>query len=164
MSGRQLSLAAELPPSVLLGAAADAAGRTSRYADLKNAIKAFVLVEVNQGNAATVAVSILQAKDTSGTGSKAVNAVPIFLQNNALVTDVQAQQTAAASFTTDATLQDKLLLFEILPEAALDLANGFETIAVQTGASNAANITRAELIVYAQTKALGASQPSTYTE
>ena len=104
----------------------------------------------------------MQAKDSSGTGSKAIAASPIWLQNNALVTDVLAQQTAAANFTTDAALQDKLIIFEILPEAALDVANGFNHIAVQTGASNAANVTRAELVYLAATKALGASQPTTF--
>lgn len=164
MSGRQFSLPAELPVSILLGAAADAAGRTSRYATLKNSVKAYVVVEVNQGNAATVQVSILQAKDVSGTSSKAISsAVPIWLANNSAVTDAYVAQTAGTSFTTDATLQDKLLIFEILPEACMDLANGFATIAVQTGASNAANVTRAELIYLAQIKALGTSQPSTFT-
>lgn len=163
MSGRAFQLVSELPPSILLGAAADAAGRTSRYASLKNAIKAYVIVEVNQGNAATVALTLLQAKDVSGTSSKAISAVvPIYLANNSGVTDAWVQQTSALSYTTDATLQDKFVIFEILPEAALDLANGFRTIAVQTGASNAANITRAELVYLAATKALGASQPTTW--
>ena len=162
MSGRAFQLPSELPASVLLGAAADAAGRTSRYASLGNALKAYLIVEVNQGNAATVAVTPLQAQNSAGLNSKAINAVPIWLQDNALVTDVLAQQTAAANFTTDALLQDKLIIFEILPEAALDMANGFNHIAVQTGASNASNVTRAELVYLAATKALGASQPTTF--
>jgi len=162
MSGRQFSLLAELPPSILLPAAGDAAGRTGRYASLKNAIKAFVVVEVNQGNAATVQVSILQAKDVSGTGSKAINASPISLINDTSTIDAFTAQTAAASFTTDASLKDKLIVFEILPEAALDVNNGFRTIAVQTGASNAANVTGAKLVYVASIKALGASLPSTF--
>lgn len=160
--GRQFSLVADLPPSILLAAAADAAGRTSRYASLKNAVKAYVVAEVNQGNAATVLLSILQAKDVSGTGSKACNAMPIWLGDNEGTTDALVQQVAAATFTTDALLQDKLVIFEILPEAALDINNGFKTIAISTGASNAANITRAELVYCASIKALGASQPSTF--
>ncbi len=160
--GVQFSLPAELPPSVLLAAAADAAGRVSRYADLSNAVKAYVLVEVNQGNAAEVTVSLLQAKDTAGTGSKAINASPIWLCDNTGAGDALALQPPAASLVTDATLEDKLIVFEILPEAALDINNGFKTIAVQTSASNAANITRAELVYLATVKALGASQPSTF--
>lgn len=162
MPGRQFSLPAELPPSILLAAAADADGRTSRYASLANAIKAYVLVEVNQGNAATVAISLLQATNDSGGSSKAVNAVPIWVGDNEGSTDALTEETAAASYTTDDLLQDKLIVFEILPEAALDMANGFTHIAVQTGASNAANVTRAELLIYAATKALGTSSPTTF--
>jgi hypothetical protein len=43
----------------------------------------------------------------------------------------------------------------------MDVANGFRSIAIQTGASNAANITRAELFVLGSYQ--GASPPSTYT-
>ncbi len=160
--GIQFSLPAELPPSVLLPAAADAAGRVSRYADLANAVKAYVLVEINQGNAAEVTVSLLQAQDTTGTGSKAIGAAPIWLVDDTSNTDALVGQAAAANFVTDATLKDKLIVFEILPEAALDINNGFKTIAVQTSASNAANITRAELVYIASVKELGASQPSTF--
>ncbi|QAY96701.1 hypothetical protein CWB41_13975 [Methylovirgula ligni] len=160
--GVQFSLPAQLPPSVLLPAATDAAGRTSRYADLSNAVKAYLIVEVNQGNAATVTITPLQAKDTSDTGSKAINASPIWLVDDTSTSDAFVAQTPAASFTTDATLKDKLIIFELLPEAALDIANGFKTIAVETGASNAANITRAELVYLANIQALGASQPSTF--
>ena len=38
----------------LLAPAADAAGRTGAYVSLKNAIKAFIVVHLTQGNAATV--------------------------------------------------------------------------------------------------------------
>ncbi|QXX74246.1 hypothetical protein [Methylovirgula sp. HY1] len=160
--GVQFSLPAELPPSIMLPAAADAAGRTSRYANLSNAVKAYLLVEVNQGYADTVTVSLLQAQNVSGGGSKALNAVPIWLANTASTVDALVAQAAAASFTTDVTLADKLIVFEILPEAALDMVNGFDCIAVETGASNAANVTRAELVYLAQIKALGASMPSTF--
>jgi hypothetical protein len=158
---RQFSLPAQLPPVALLGAATDAAGRTSSYRSLKNALKAYIVAEVNQGNAATVQFSLLQAKDVSGTSSKAVTSVPIWLVNDTSVSDALIAQTAAASFTTDATLKDKFVVFEITPEACMDVANGFRSIAIQTGASNAANVTRAELLVLGSYQA--ATPPSTYT-
>src|ERR1700730_17771127 len=113
---RQFSLPAQLPPVSLLGAAADAAGRTSSYRSLKNALKAYIVAEVNQGNAATVQLSVLQAKDVSGTGSKAVANMPIWLVNDTSVSDALVAQAQAASFITDATLKDKLVVFEIEPE------------------------------------------------
>jgi hypothetical protein len=158
---RQFSLPAQIPPVSLLAAAADAAGRTSSYRSLKNALKAYIVAEVNQGNAATVLLSLLQAKDVSGTGSKAVTGVPIWLVNDTSVSDALVAQVAAATFTTDATLKDKLVVFEIEPEACMDVNNGFRSLAISTGASNAANITRAELLVLGSYQ--GAAPPSTYT-
>ena len=75
--------------------------------------------------------------------------------------DALAVQTAAASFVTSATVADKIVVFEITPESALDTANGFRTLAVQTGASNAANITEAKLFILGSYQ--GASAPSSYT-
>ena len=157
---RQFSMPYQIPPVSLLPAATDAAGRTGGYRSLRNALKAYIVAEVNQGNAATVQFTPLQAKDSSGTGSKAINAVPIWLNDNTATSDALAVQAAAANFTTDATTVDKLVVFEIEPEAALDLANGFNHIALQTGASNAANITRAELFILQAVQ--GASAPTTY--
>lgn len=157
---RQFSMPAKLPPVVLLAPAADAAGRTSSYRNLKNALKAYVVAHINQGNAATVALSLLQAKDVSGTGSKALNATPIWLNDASATSDSLVSQTAAVGFTTDAMVADKLVVFEIEPEAALDVANGFHTIAIQTGASNAANITEAKLFVLGSYEQ--ATPPTTY--
>ncbi len=62
---RQISMPYQFPPVALLPPAADAAGRTSAYRDLANALKAWVVVHVNQGNAAQVTLSILQGQDVS---------------------------------------------------------------------------------------------------
>jgi hypothetical protein len=158
---RQFSMPYQIPPVSLLPAAADAAGRTSPYRSLKNALKAYVVAEVNQGNAATVQLSLLQGKDVSGTGSKAITATPIWLNNDTSQSDALAVQAAAAALITDATLKDKLGVFEIVPEQCMDVTNGFRSVAIQTGASNAANITRAELFVLGSYE--GVSQPSTYS-
>lgn len=161
MSGRQFSMPYEIPPVGLLPPAADAAGRTSVFHSLKNALKAYVVCHVNQGNAATVQLSVLQGQDVSGTGSKAVTAMPIFLVADTSVADALIAQAAAANFTTSATLKDKIVVFEIEPEVCMDIVNGFRSIAIQTGASNAANITEAMLFVVEAYR--GASQPSTLT-
>lgn len=158
---RQFSLPYQIPPVSLFPPAADAAGRTGSYRTLKNALKAWIVARVNQGNAATVALTPLQAKDVSGTGSKAIAAVPIWLDDATATSDAFVVQAAAANFTTDANVADKIVIFEIEPEVALDVANGFKTITLQTGASNAANITEATLYVLEAMQ--GASAPSTYT-
>lgn len=157
----QISLVYSFPPVALLPPAADAAGRTSAYRNLNNAQKAYVVAHINQGNAATVQLSLTQAKDVLGTGAKAISAAaPIFYQANTASSDGNVQQASAVSFTTDANLYDKIVIFELLPEAVLDVANGYKTIAITTGASNAANITEAELFVIRSYQ--GASAPTTY--
>ena len=70
-------------------------------------------------------------------------------------------QTAGATFQCDASLADKIVIFEIVPEVALDMANGFKTIALQTSASNASNITEATLFIVERYQ--GYSAPSAYT-
>lgn len=141
-----------LPFTVLLPAAADAAGRTSSYVSLKNAHKAFLVCEVNQGNAAQVTFTPLQAQDNLGTNSKALtSAAPITLNNDTSTStgsDQNVPQTSATSFQADTTLKDKLVVFEIQPEEVMDVNNtggAFDHIAIQTSASNAGNITSAKL-------------------
>jgi hypothetical protein len=158
---RQFSMPYQIPPVGLLPPAADAAGRTSAYHTLKNALKAYVVCHINQGNAATVALTLLQAQDVSGTNSKPLGATPIWLVANTATSDAVVAQAAAAGFITPATVADKIVVFEIQPEACLDVANGFKTIAVQTSASNAANITEAKLFMLESY--MGQSQPSTLT-
>lgn len=157
---RQFSMPYQLPPVSLLAPAADAAGRTSSYRSLKNALKAYVVVEINQGNAATVALTLMQAKDVSGTSAIAMTATPIWLNDATATSDALVAQVAAAGFTTDANVADKIVIFEIEPEACMSVGSGYKTIAVTTGASNAANITSARL--YYLPSYVGASAPSTY--
>lgn len=157
---RQFSMPAQIPPVSLLPAATDAAGRTGSYRSLRGAVKAYIVAEVNQGNASTVAFTPLQAKDSSGTGSKAINSCPIWLVADTSVTDALVAQAAAANFTTSAALKDKLVVFELEPDAVLDVAGGFQHIALQTGASNASNVTAALLYILPSYEQ--ATPPTTY--
>lgn len=127
----------------LLKPAADAAGRTSRYVTLKNGERAFIVVTLDQGNAATVLLSPLQASAVAGTGSKAVSApVPIWAAQDIATSDQLARQTDATTFTTSAAVKEKTVVFQI-DAASLDVNNGFDCVGISTGASNAANITSA---------------------
>ena len=158
---RQFSMPAQIPPVSLLPPATDAAGRTGSYRSLKNALKAYIVARVNQGNAAQVTFTPLQAQDVAGTGAKAIAAVPIWLDADTSVSDALVVQAAAASLQTSAATKDKIVVFEITPEQALDVANGFDCIALQTSASNVANITTAELFVLGSYQQ--ATPPSTYS-
>ncbi len=130
----------------ILDPAADAAGRASRAISLKNYTGVIKLVAyINQGNAATVALTPEQCTAIDGSGAKAINAVPIFAAQDLATTTVAVRQTAAASFTTSAATTAKRVEFLIDP-AALDVAGGFDCIRLSTGNSNVANITSAFIV------------------
>jgi hypothetical protein len=127
--------------------ATDAAGRTGDWVNLKNYALCYVMVSVTQGNAATIAISINQASAVAGTGSKVItNTVPIWSNLSTAATDTLVARTAAVSYTTDAGVANKQVIFQIDP-SSLDLANGFDCIAVITGASNVANLTSAQYLL-----------------
>ncbi len=108
----------------LLKPAADAAGRTSDYYSLRNAQKAYVVCYINQGNAATVTLTPLQAQDTSGTNSKGLTAaapIAVNLDTDTIPADVLTIAAAATSYTTDAGLKTKLVIFEIDPIESMDI-------------------------------------------
>jgi len=131
----------------LLAPAADAAGRTGAYVSLKHSLKAWIKVHITQGNAATILLSLLQASAVAGTGSKVlVNAVPIWSNLDTATSDTLVARTAAVNYTTDAGVALKQVIFEI-DAAKLDVAGGFDCIGLSTGASNAANITAAEILI-----------------
>lgn len=131
----------------LLTPAADAGGRTSSYFTLKNGHKAYVVCKVAQGNAAQVTFSPLQASAVAGTGSKAIGNAPIVANLDTATSDALVAAAAAATYQTDAALKNKLVIFEIDPAEVMDVANRFTSIAVQTSASNASNVTEALLII-----------------
>jgi hypothetical protein len=125
----------------LLPAAADAAGRASPFVSLKGAAKVSIIAFVNQGNAAPVTFSLVQATNVAGAGVKALaNSAPISFDQNTAIGDATTLGTAGVSFTTDATIFNKMVVFDVDP-ALLDVNNGFDCIGVTTGASNAANVT-----------------------
>lgn len=141
----------------LLAPAADSAGRTSSYVSLLNAHKAYIVCMVDQGNAAQVTFTPLQAQDTSGTNSKDLTAnAPIVANLNTASSDTLAVAAAATSYQTDAGTNNKIVIFEIEPQEVMDVnsltenANSipqpFNHIAIQTSASNASNITAALLV------------------
>lgn len=137
----------DILPVGSINPAADAAGRTGGYVSLKNALMAFAIFYIKQGNAATVACDLLQASDVSGTGAKATVALPIWTElDGATAPFKYTKQTDAAAYTTDAATKDKIVVFQLDP-AKLDVANGFDCVAARTGASNAGNITSAQIII-----------------
>lgn len=136
----------QAPKFIALAPATDAAGRTSSYFSLKSAAKAYAWFEITQGNAATIALSVVQATAVAGTGTKAIAGTCRIWSCADSATDPRMiRQTDAASFTTSAALANKLVCIEIDPAVNMDIAGGFDCIAIVTGASNVANITAGSL-------------------
>jgi hypothetical protein len=141
-----------------LAPATDAAGRTGRYISIANLLKVYVVFHIQQGNAATIVLDVVQATSNGGAGVKVVAGSRRIWTNLDLATnDTIARQTDAASYTTDAGVKEKQVVIEIVP-SDLDLANGFIWIAPRTGASNVANLT--EAMVYGVPAYAGAAQPT----
>lgn len=136
-----------LTPIQSLAPATDAAGRTGKYVSLKNCLRAWILVEVNQGDANTVLLAPKQATAVAGTGAKALaNVVPIWANADTANTANASRATDAVNYTTSAATTPKMVIFQIDP-AQLDVANNFDCISLTTGASNVGNITSCQIIV-----------------
>ena len=145
-----VKIVAAIPPQA--GAAI-----TGDYVSLKKAGHVTVVVDINQANAAPVAITIEQATKVDGTGSKALaNAVPIYLVADAATSDEWVRQTDDVAFTTSAATKHKLVAFEI-DASALDVAGGFDCVTVKTAASHADNVTQASYILSALRYGTGSS-------
>lgn len=142
----KFTLPQEIKVVEALNPAADAAGRSSDIVSLKNVGKLYIKVAITQGNAATVALTVMQCTDVAGATNKAIaNAVPIWSNLDTSLTDTLVRRTDAVSYTTDAAVKNKQVIFEIDP-TLLDVDGGYDCIYFTTGASNAANITQADFL------------------
>ncbi len=151
------TLAQQFKVVELMPCATDAAGRTSDWLSLKHAIRATIVVQITQGNAATILLSLLQATAVAGTGSKAGPASPLWSNLDTAAGDTLTRRTDAATYTTDAGVKNKIVVFDVDP-SQLDVDGGFDCVAFSTGASNVANITSA--VAYLEMRMPGATLPS----
>lgn len=141
------SLAEDTKVVMALKPQTNAGALTGAYVSLKNYAVAHVLVEVDQANAATLAITIEQASAVAGTGSKVITAVvPVYANQDCATNDTLVRQTDAVSFTTSAALKTKHVLFRLDP-TQFDIANGFDCFCVKIGASNVANTVSATYIL-----------------
>lgn len=134
-------------PVDLLSPATDAAGRSSNYVSLKGAHRAWIVCYITQGNAATVALTPMQAINVAGGGTPKVIAATRIWTNLDMAADTDfTRQTDAANYTTDAAVKHKCVVFEVGRDC-MDINADFDCVRITTGASNVANITSALLLV-----------------
>lgn len=132
--------------NVVTGLAPTAGGSaaTGDYISLKNAHRVWIVFSVKQGEATVPVLSVMKATAVAGTGATAMTeAALIFSTLDCATSDVLVERTAAASYSLDAALKDKLVVFEIDPAAI----GAYDCIAAKVAASNAANITSALYVV-----------------
>lgn len=121
-------------------------GFTSDYVSLKNIKKATIIVELTQAVGHATAIAPKQASAVDGTGVKALtNACSIWSNEDTATADTLTKQTDATSYTVAADVKNKQIIFEIEPSISLDIANGFDCIAINSAdssqATNFASIT-----------------------
>jgi hypothetical protein len=130
--------------TVALKPATDAAGRTGDYVRISKAHKTYIVANINQGAANTIALTLSKATAAAGSGATAVTELlPIWSCADVETSNVVTRQTDAASFTTSAATTVKTVIFEI---AAGALGDTYDFVALVTGASSASNITSAVAI------------------
>ncbi|MEH7503283.1 hypothetical protein V7152_14940 [Neobacillus drentensis] len=120
----------------------------SKYVSLKNAIVAFVVVQLTQAVGHATQISLFQAKDVGGTGAVALaSAVPVWANEDAVATDQFARKTDGISYAVTNDVKNKTVVFQIEP-SKLDINNGFTSIQARIGASaQATNFASIEILV-----------------
>lgn len=121
---------------------------TSCYVTLKNAITATVVVNLAQTAGHTTQISLYQAQDVEGTGTKPLsNDVPILANEDVSASDILVRQSDGVSYTVANTAKNKQVIFHVDP-AKLDINNGFTCLNVRIGASSqATNFASGEFIL-----------------
>ena len=123
-------------------------GVTSDYVSLKNAIKAWIVVDMNQAVGHATLLTPKQASAVDGTGAKALtNNINIWANEDVAASDTLASQTAAKNYTVTNDIKKKQIVFEI-DVAGLDLANSFDCVnLVSADSSQATNFINATIYI-----------------
>jgi hypothetical protein len=121
---------------------------------LKNAHRAFIYCFNRKGADATRCTWTLQqssgnAGSAAGTGEKAMTAViPIRYSDGFDTSNVLTSTTAAVAYQQAATQSvTQVVVFEIVPEACMDLASNFDCITVNASDPGAANSVMAFAVI-----------------
>jgi hypothetical protein len=120
----------------------------SKYVSLKNAIVAFVIVQLTQAAANATQISLYQAQDVAGTGAKPLaNNIPIWANEDAAASDKLVRQADGVSYAVGNDVKNKTIVFQVEANR-LDINNGFTTLQARIGASGqATNFATVEFIL-----------------
>ena len=122
----------------------------SQYVDTKYAQMVWINIHASQADATVLAFTIEQATSFAGAGSTPITvAVPIWSNLDTSIAgsqDLLVRRTAAVSYSTDAAVKNKHVLFQLDP-ATLNTAGGFRYIVLKCGAGAATSYVAAEFIL-----------------
>lgn len=120
--------------------------RDGTYISLKNVQRAFIVCWIEQGADGTQhTFTLMQATGGAGTATGTsekvmTNNVPIYYSEDFSASNLLSAATAAKNYQlTNAQSKTKVVIFDIVPESCMDVANGFDCIKVDftdIGASN----------------------------
>ena len=100
----------------------------------------YIVVHLTQAAADTSVLTIEQATDETPTGSKAITTVlPIWANLDCAASDTLSRATDAISYTTDAGVKHKIIIFQVDP-SGLDTENNFDWVTIKAAGSSANNI------------------------
>lgn len=112
---------------------------TSQVVSLKNAHKAWLILEFTQAAGHATTPTLNQATSIAAGTNKAGPTVPIWANEDCAASDTLVKKTDAASYAVTNDIKHKEVVFEIDP-ARLDVANGYDcvycTIATSSQATN----------------------------
>jgi len=133
-------------PIMIIPTTPGGAGKNGINISLKNAHKAYIICINEKGADATqctwtLAQSSGNAGSAAGTNEKAMtNVVPIWYTDNAALDNSLTAATAAKSYQQAVTQSvTQIVMFEIVPEQCMDIANGFDCVTVNASDPAAAN-------------------------
>lgn len=136
---RQFQIPANLKPTQLFAPKTTNATLASQVVTLKNAIKAWVVLEFTQAVGHATTPTLNQATSIAATTNKAGPTVDIWANEDTAATDTLVKKTAGASYAVTNDIKNKQVVFEIDP-ARLDINNGYDcvymTIATSSQATN----------------------------
>lgn len=130
------------------GAVTTNGGVTGDYINMKNVIRAFIVVTLKQAVAHATGIDPVQATAAAGTGSKAfTKTLPVWANEDVSVDSTLEKKTQAVTYNVATTAKTKKIVFQVDPEK-MDLDNGFGFLGVTVdNSSQATNFCNVEYIL-----------------
>jgi hypothetical protein len=136
---------------------------TADTVSLKNAQKAWIIVDLGLPDSSVPSLVPMRSLAVGSAGAVLVNAVPIWLNDDVTATDTLVRQTAAVNFTiTSVTAVGKQVIFEIDPA---NLGGAYDCIYIVVGTAGSLTVNEAVSVTYLlETRYPQATPPAAITD